>query len=312
MNTNYNKIGGISYLAGFFLLLGLAIFGLFVGGIISVVIIQGVLHNGTSKIADLLQDPRNSGLSRLLQVISVVFSMLIPPLIIARLIDRRPFWLLGFGRPVKPRQVGLVLLIVFSAMLIAASLGYLNKLIPIPPDMQLKFQKMETDYASQVRTMVDLTSFGKYLMSLVLIAFLPALCEELLFRAGLQNFLTRATRSPVVGIVVVSILFSLVHASFYGFLPRMFLGIMLGLIFYNTKNIWLCVLAHFLNNAISVTQLYYMTQKGIPIEKAMQDDFSFIWGLIALPLFYFLIRALKKATPPQQPLSDQTPVQHGF
>jgi hypothetical protein len=137
-----------------------------------------------------------------------------------------------------------------------------------------------------------------YLLGLVIMAFLPALCEESLFRGGLQNFLTRSTKKPWLAIIIVSILFSAVHFSFYGFLPRMFLGIILGLIYYSTGSLWLSILAHFANNAFAVSQYYFSHSTSVKQAAEENTPLSFVYiGLIALPFMIFLLALLKRVSP---------------
>jgi membrane protease YdiL (CAAX protease family) len=128
-------------------------------------------------------------------------------------------------------------------------------------------------------------------------AVLPAVGEEMLFRGGLQNFLTRATRSPWLSIIIVSGLFSLIHFSFFGFLPRLFLGLVLGAIFFYTQNLWLAVFAHFLNNAFAVTAMYVYVRQGKRMEQAMNDDVVSYWALLFLPVLIYLFMQLKKTAP---------------
>ena len=124
-------------------------------------------------------------------------------------------------------------------------------------------------------------------------AFLPALCEEALFRGGLQNFLTRGTAMPWMSIIVVSILFSLAHFSFYGFLSRFFLGIVLGALFHYSGKLWLSILAHFINNALAITVLYISIQQGKPLEEAMKQDATSFWGILAVPVVIILFIIFK-------------------
>jgi len=147
--------------------------------------------------------------------------------------------------------------------------------------------------------MLDAKGIGGYLLSIFVMALLPAMSEEMLFRGGLQNFLTRATKKPWLSIIVVSILFSIVHFSVYGFLVRFFLGIVLGYIFYSTGSIWLSMTAHFFNNALAVSGIFFMTAQGKSMKEAMSKDVSATyWGFLAIPiviwLFSLLIRATKK------------------
>jgi hypothetical protein len=294
MNNNNSK--GVSYTTGFFMLIGFSVLGLVIAGIIGLIILLVATGQSIADVEKAMTSPENVGIARATQIISVFISMLLPAWIVASVLDRKPFQLLGFRDTIRLRQVGLVIAIAITALVIAGVLGYLNKLIPVSPEMRIRFEKLETSYARQVESMINLKSIGGYLMSLVIMAFFPAVCEEVLFRGGLQNFLARATGKPWIAIIVVSILFSLVHFSFYGFLPRMFLGIMLGLIFYYTGNIWLSIIAHFFNNALAVTQMYLLTQQGKNIKDAMNDNMPFYWGLIVLPFFILFFTALKKSS----------------
>lgn len=294
-----NNSKGVSYTAGFFMLAGLALLGLVIASTIGAAILLSQNNVGLNNIEAALKDPSNAGAIRLVQVISVTLSMLLPSLLVAAILNRQPLRLLGFTREVNSKQVGLVLLIVLASVSVASALGYLNKELPFFAQWKDDFERLEQDYAQQVAVMVDLKSTGGFLLSLLIMAVLPAICEEALFRGGLQNFLTRATGRPWLSIIVVSILFSLVHLSFYGFLPRLFLGVMLGAVFYYTKNLWLAIFAHFLNNALAVTAMYVAVQQGKDIRTAMNEDLPFYWGLVALPLVLFLFYRLKRNTPPQ-------------
>lgn len=283
------------------MLIGFALLGLVISGVISLILLSVTGKPAT----EAMNDPKNVNLLKLIQVISVLISMFLPAFIVAAILSKKPFQLLGYRKEVEWKQVGLVVLIMFAALFVAGSLGYLNKEIPLNGYWKAKFDAAEKSYADQVEIMINLKSFGGYISSLLIMAFLPAVCEESLFRGGLQNFLTRATKSPWLAIIVVSILFSLVHFSFYGFLPRMFLGIMLGLIFYYTGNIWLSITAHFFNNALAVTAAYLAIQQGKNMKQAMSEDLTVMyWGFLVLPFLVLLFIALKKTSNSFQTYTD--------
>jgi membrane protease YdiL (CAAX protease family) len=162
---------------------------------------------------------------------------------------------------------------------------------------------MEAEYIKQASAILSLNNFGEYLLAILIMAFIPALCEETLFRGGLQNFLSRWTKNPWLSIVIVSILFSIAHLSFYGFLSRLFLGIMLGLLFHYSGKLWLCILAHFLNNAFAITAIYVYKSQGKSIAEAMNDSGDGTWyGVLALPVFIALFIVFKKmrVKPPEE------------
>lgn len=292
---NNNNSKGVSYSTGFFMLLGFALLGLVLSSFISAGILLATNGGSIEDMQTAIKDPANANMIRLIQVGSVFISMFIPSLVVANILNRKPFKLLGFNNNVGLNQVGITLLIVFVSVFVAASFGILNKEIADSFGWKGWSEKLEKSYNEQVALMLDVKSLGGYVMSLVVMAFIPALCEEMLFRGGLQNFLTRATRKPWVSILLVSLLFSLVHFSVYGFLVRVFLGVVLGLIFHYTKNIWLCITAHFFNNALAVSSIYFFTRQGKDMEEAMKQDISAAyWGFIAIPILILLFNSLRK------------------
>ncbi len=93
------------------------------------------------------------------------------------------------------------------------------------------------------------------LLAFLVITIIPAIGEELLFRGILQNILHKITRNDHWAIVISALIFSAVHFQFYGFLPRLLLGIWFGYLYWWSKNLILPILAHFFNNAVTLTLL---------------------------------------------------------
>jgi membrane protease YdiL (CAAX protease family) len=126
-------------------------------------------------------------------------------------------------------------------------------------------------------------------------AFFPALFEELFFRGVMQNLFIKWWKKPMLAIIITSIIFSLIHMSIYLFLSRIVLGFVLGLMFYKTRNIWVNTIAHFLNNAIAVLQMYAMSQSKSKIDVSKLDPkFDWWMGLVALVVLYFLFKFLDR------------------
>src|SRR5207344_1198984 len=96
------------------------------------------------------------------------------------------------------------------------------------------------------------TSVLSLAINLFIIAFLPALGEELFFRGMMQKLFSQLTKNNHLAIIITSIIFSAIHLQFYGFLPRMVLGIFLGYLLVWSGSLWLPILAHFVNNASAV------------------------------------------------------------
>ncbi|HKB44107.1 MAG TPA: type II CAAX endopeptidase family protein [Chitinophagaceae bacterium] len=287
---------GISYSAGFFMLIGFAIAGIILASVISIPIWTNMTGRSIKEMDTAITDPANSNAVRIIQSITAVIGFLLPAILTAFLLNRRPMKLIGFQGKINWKQVGLVLAIMFVALLVSGFLSYVNEMIPITESLKLKFDKMEADYNKQVEAIIGLNNAGEYILALIIMAFLPALCEETLFRGGLQNFLTRSTKMPWLSIIIVSILFSLAHFSFYGFLSRFFLGAVLGLLYQYSGKIWLNILAHFFNNAFAITALYIYKLQGKSLEDAINNKASTFWGILALPIVIVLLMVFKKIT----------------
>jgi membrane protease YdiL (CAAX protease family) len=68
----------------------------------------------------------------------------------------------------------------------------------------------------------------------------------------------------------------------------------LGLLFATTQNIWVPILAHFVNNAIAVGQVYYLRSTGQSLAENMDDTFPLWLGLFHIVFFFFAYRRFEK------------------
>lgn len=142
-----------------------------------------------------------------------------------------------------------------------------------------------------------LTQFGsdnEFLLALVVIAILPAIGEEIVFRGLIQNELFRGTRNIHVSIWFAAVLFSAIHFQFYGFVPRMLLGALFGYLYYWSGNLWLAILAHFVNNGVSVTALY-LYQRGafdfdVESQESMPVNVVIVSTMLTIGLLYYFYK----------------------
>ncbi len=279
------------------MLLAFTIAGLAMASLLGTQIWQKMTGMRFSDIQNALTNPAYSDVMKFIQSITAVIGFFIPTLITAAILHKKPIQLLGFNTAnIRSGQVVLVLLLIGASLLVATSLSYLTNITPIPENWRIRFDNLEEEYNRQVSAIINLKNTKDYIIALVVMAFLPALCEETLFRGGLQNFLTRGTSRPWLSIIVVSILFSLAHFSFYGFLSRFFLGIVLGALFYYSGKLWLSILAHFINNALAITLLYISIQQGKSIQEAMKQDATSFWGILAVPVVIILFVFFKHSS----------------
>lgn len=152
--------------------------------------------------------------------------------------------------------------------------------------------KRITDY------LTDFSGPGELMIAMLVIAVVPAVGEELLFRGLIQTRINRIVRNPHLAIWIAAILFSAFHMQFYGFVPRVLLGALFGYLFYWSGSLVLAMVAHFVNNGFSLIMVYLHRQgtldfniddtESVPLETV---TFFFIIGAI---LTFFLIRFYQK------------------
>jgi len=241
-----------------------------------------------------MANPAFANAARWTQLIAAAIMFFIPAFIYARIVNPNPFQQLGFNNVISGKQFFLVLLIALCGMALSGSLGTLNEMIPISKEWAAKFKNAEDAYNKQVLIIAKMNSFKEYLFAMVVIALAPAIFEEVLFRGALQRLFQHWFKNISLAIVVTSIIFSIVHFSYYGFLARAGLGFILGLIFFYSRNIWLCIWAHFINNGLAVTALYVLGLQGKNPETALKDNFPIIYGAAALIIIIFLLLSFKK------------------
>ena len=152
------------------------------------------------------------------------------------------------------------------------------------------------DYEDQAKEtlmkILDMDSALLLFVNLLLIAVLPGIGEELLFRGIVQKHIGGWIRNPVAAIWISAIIFSMIHMQFEGFFPRLVLGAILGYLYYWTKNLWVHIITHAFNNGIQVALIYAM---GIDVNTFEQEGGEQLqWWMIplsvgAMYVFYRLI-----------------------
>jgi membrane protease YdiL (CAAX protease family) len=285
---------GATYGRGLLILFGSVGIGLFIGSLVSMGLWAVMTGRSIFTLQQDMANPAYTNALRMMQLVSTFFIFFIPALITAYLLSKKPYRLLGFNFYFSRRQVGMVILIMVAALPLVGALGELNKMIPLSKEMQAYFEGLEEQYAEQVKVLSQIGSPTEYLLSLLVMAIAPAIFEETFFRGGMQNLLQRITNNPWIAIGVTSIVFSAIHFSFYGFIPRLALGIVLGMIFYYTGSLWLSIFGHFFNNALVVTQIYVYLRQGKSVDDAMKETYPLYWGLVGLAALAFLFIYFKR------------------
>lgn len=251
-----------------------------------------------------LDDPEAIKIFKYFQVIQSLGLFIIPSLILGFLFSGNAGEYLLLNR--KP-AVTAVLLVTLLTVIISPGInfiGHINSRMVFPDwlsSVEEWMRNAEDEAARLTDAFVHVKTTGGLLFNLFMIALLPAVGEELLFRGVIQRIFSEWTRNYHAGIWISAFLFSALHFQFYGFVPRLFLGVMFGYLLVWSGTMWLPVISHFINNAAAVLSFYLADRNLISpkIEDYGATPESFHMALISLLLgilFMVIIRRQYKGS----------------
>jgi uncharacterized protein len=293
-----------SYGSQLAILLGLVGVGLILGQLIVLVMsisVAGVSMEAITKnpevLQDILLDSKNASFAQIANVVGTFFMFFLPIVLFVFICYRRRLWA-GFSRHFNWQQIALGFLIMLMANYLAGPFEDISKnLLAKFPAINAKAMAAEDLYMQAVKSMSNIKGWGQFFVAAFVVALFPAIFEEVFFRGGIQNFFTRWTKQPLIVIVFSSLLFSLIHASYYLFISRFILGMALGLLFYYTKNIWVNIIAHFVNNLLALAALFYTNLNNKAAEFNANELKLPIWSIfITGTILYVLFVLLKKVS----------------
>lgn len=226
----------------------LLIFGILFSSVLGVFV---AMING-GEIADLNN-------LQIIQVLNQVIGFMLPAVLYVMLVYERPLNYLGFRKIPAWSLLGIAAL--FTIIPFLSWVTDWNDSIVFPESMRALEAKLRLTQQKSEEVIKMFISQGSLFSSMLIIAALAAVSEELLFRSVLQKGLMRLFKNVHVAIIVTAFVFSAFHMDFFGFFPRFILGLMLGYIFWMSGSIFPSMLMHFVNNA-TIVMLYYLNTRG--------------------------------------------------
>jgi len=173
----------------------------------------------------------------------------------------------------SPRRLGAAWWLGAAGLVIICSVPFLSALVSwnasahFPAALhgfEAWARGMEDQAAGLTKFLTDFNSPGRLLVGLIVIAIVPAVAEELVFRGGVQRCLVQWVGSRHVGVWLAAAIFSAAHVQFFGFVPRFVLGLVLGYLYEWSGNLVVPMAAHFTQNALQLVLLYLFQAKQLP------------------------------------------------
>jgi membrane protease YdiL (CAAX protease family) len=200
-----------------------------------------------------------------LQILNMAGGLLLPAVIYLWLCSPDDKTEGNFQKPLSYMPVVLTAILIVFAQPIIGWAGELNSYLSLPEGLssiENWMKNAETQGELITEAFLSTTSTSGLLVNIFMIAILPAFAEEILFRGVLANLFKDWTKNMHVAVFLSAFIFSAIHMQFYGFLPRFLLGLALGYLFFWSGSLWLPIVAHFINNFLSVI-VEFLFRKGI-------------------------------------------------
>lgn len=212
---------------------------------------------------------------RILQSFGSVGTFMLPPLFFSYLSERKWF---SYNRMNKaPGYTMSNIVIVMSLVLlpivwILADWNEGWKLPEALAGLDEWMRRMDEQNSELVKLMSRDSRIGILLINIFVMAMLPAVGEELMFRGTVQPFLQKWTKSPHWAIWITAFIFSAIHFQISGFIPRMLIGAYLGYLCFWSGSLWLPILAHFMHNSMSILSDFIMSRRGFDVDNLNYTD----------------------------------------
>jgi len=177
----------------------------------------------------------------------------------------------------------------------------INEMLKLPEFLSgLKNWMLESEKSRIEITEIflDVSTVSGFVVNIIMFGVIAAVGEELIFRGLLLKLFNEWVKNIHVAVIITSILFSALHVQFYGFLPRLMLGIFLGYTFVWSRSLWVPIVAHFINNASAVTIYYLVNNNFIKGDAetagSIDNNFLLITSIIVLSVFIYSVYYFEK------------------
>lgn len=240
--------------------------------------------------------------AKYMQIVSQIGLFILPAWLFVYFTQNKQWQYLQLSKKIN----GLV--VIGSIVLIAAAIPLVNALVEwnqklsLPESMAgIESWMRSTEAAAEklTKAFLQADNFYVFLVNILMIGVLPAIGEELLFRGCLQQIFRKWMRNHHLAVWITAFLFSFIHFQFYGFVPRLLMGVLLGYLFVWSANLWVPIIIHFVNNSMAVFY-YYITggnDTGIDSIGTSQQPIIYLLlsiGIVVTMLLFIYLKTKKQ------------------
>ena len=166
---------------------------------------------------------------------------------------------------------------------------FFQERIPMPEIFREIIEPIKKMFEELTKVLLRADSPLELFAVILVVAVVPAIVEELLFRGLIQKIFERLM-SPVVSAVLAGTIFGLYHVNPFEIVPLVGLGVFFGLLRYRSQSLLVPIAAHFLNNLMAVLASFYGMQDDnlLTTAQTTADTPVMIFELIVFAFLFFL------------------------
>ena len=234
-----------------------------------------------------------------LQIVQALGLFIVPVMVFSWLTEKNLVSYPGLNQGVPIISIISVFALILAAQPIINWMAEWNSKMTLPVSLHaiqdwMKYAEEEaatlTEAFLTIKTPID------FVIVFIMVAVLPAIGEEMLFRGVIQKLLKEWLKNAHLAIFISAFLFSALHMQFFGFVPRLLLGMLLGYLLEWSGSLWLPVAAHFINNGSAVILSYFQKQGKLNFDpdKIGTGENSTFMLIVCLAIVSLLIVRLSK------------------
>lgn len=252
----YGKYGIINTIA-------LVVFSFAIGEAVAILLTGLIFNVDSIQIFETLKEPSPADRSLLIlfSCFSTLFRFLIIPGLYLFFTNRSSLIFIRANVKVHFAPVLLTVVIVFLLIPCTSLLIDFNNRLALPDwlsDLETYFRDGEQKARRLSNLLFEFRDPEDLVIVILIVAVIPGIAEEFLFRGIVQLQLQRILKNHHYAILLSAALFAFFHFQFYGFMPRIALGMLFGYVFYWSGNIRYPVIMHITNNLAGVLGVYFL------------------------------------------------------
>lgn len=232
-------------------------------------------------------------------VVQCLVAFCVPAWLTARFASSKPYRFTGLSERVNWRPFVGVILVFFLALPAMNQLILWNQNMHFPEfaqGLEQTLRSWEEMNGSVAEKLLSGNGVGGMIVCVLIVGVLTGFSEEIFFRGSMQRIFGETSIKNWMAVWSVALIFSAMHFQFFGFVPRVLMGVFFGYLFLWTGSLWPSVFAHALNNSIVVVAAWLAenndidTLENFGVAEAGEWPVAAISSAIATFLFFKIFR----------------------